>query len=95
MLRKVITKPYKLNCLTAMAILLVKKKIIKIVYFKRHFMGVTKNGNLIHFKSTEREDRWLPFLFEGYLELVGRYQHRRQIIELQTLKDVLWFVIRK
>lgn len=70
--RKRVSSNYLLNCLCLLIYLLLRKKIVKIIYIKqrKHFMGITNRGNLIHFHTTSRLDRWQPFLFEGYVEVM-------------------------
>ncbi len=54
-----------------MLLLRIKGKIKKISFLSHgHWIGLTKNNNYIHFKSTKHKDILAPFWFEGKLELI-------------------------
>jgi hypothetical protein len=82
MRKRITTTNHWYNCLLPMIILLLKDRIKAVIYIskKRHWAGLTHKGNLIHFKTTTRKDLLAPVVFEGYLEMIGKYRYSRNPI---------------
>lgn len=74
---KRISKKYKSNCSIELFLLLLKGKLRGLVWaWPFHWMGVTKNGNYVHFTNKkERLPHW--FWFYGQIELIRKYDIRR------------------
>jgi hypothetical protein len=89
--RKRVSSNYLLNCLCLLIYLLLRKRITKIVYIdkRKHFIGVTNRGNLIHFHTTGRLDRWQPFLFEGYVEVMKARASKAKHSEFTTINSLI------
>lgn len=88
-MRKKFGKSYYFNCFLAVSILLLKNRLggVLIVYKLwdwPHLLGITKAGNVIHFKTTGEHDFCLPWVFEGNTELVRAELFRRK-------RNVVWF----
>jgi hypothetical protein len=64
------------NCLVSILYLFITGRISKIIYIakRHHYLGVTRSGTLVHFKTTTKRDDWAPYLFAGYVETIGRYR---------------------
>lgn len=60
-----------LNCFFPILFLLLKGRLSGVLWaWPFHFLGMTKAGRLIHFKTTKRKDTFQPLFFEGYVEIL-------------------------
>ncbi len=69
------------NCLLALLILRARGRVVQIFKYpgKQHWMGITRRGNLIHFKALNQNALcWWKPLFWGKL-VVRRYVPNRKL----------------
>lgn len=90
--RKRLSKNLYGNCLICIIWLFVRGYVREILYVRQrqHFFGITKRGNLIHFKTTTERDRLAPYFFQGYFET----RPRRLGIGNRVIFSSLWSLIR-
>lgn len=87
--RKFITKTFWSNCWVTLFLLFITRKIVGIRYKKPyHLIGVTKQGNFVHFKTTEQHDRFQPLWFEGRIELLYKRRICTNQLSLETLPSL-------
>jgi hypothetical protein len=73
--RRFVTVPFQRNCWFVVIWLLVSGRLRALRWKKPfHLFGVTRSGNLVHFKSTGINDRFRPWWFEGRVEVIRRKQ---------------------
>jgi hypothetical protein len=92
--RKRITPNKTMNCVMYMVVLLLAGRIDRIIYIRKrkHFCGVTHKGNIIHFKTTTKRDDWAPYLFLGYLEVIGKYRPGKHL-EFYSVLSLARFLV--
>ena len=77
MQRHIISKPFWCNCFFTIMLLFLRGKVNRIYYVKGgHFIGRTKRGNYLHFKTTYKYERCTPYFFQGYYEVVSHKAKR-------------------
>ncbi len=69
--RKQLSAEKIFNCFFPILYLLITGRLCGIIIaWPLHFMGITWQGRLIHFKTTRKKDMFSPLWFEGYMEVL-------------------------
>lgn len=69
--RKRLGKDRILNCFIPVLYLLFTGRLRAVIWaWPFHFLGITKNNRLVHFKNLKTKDRCKPLWFRGYMEVL-------------------------
>jgi hypothetical protein len=71
---KKIGKPHFNNCWLPIIYLAFKGKLAGFIWARPfHIIGITKNGNYVHFSSTNQYDELRPLYFQGQIKVIKQF----------------------